>query len=141
MRVNFVMVVAVLAVVASCKKKPGEPTPEGVEKNKACDEALASGQTAEARAWLDPAHQDHLGFEVGKEEMRELAEAFYAAGATKVHVDYSELEGKQISSTFVVELPASDREKVFAQHAAIKDRFELDTETDVGQKCLIVGLD
>jgi hypothetical protein len=112
-------------------------------KNRRCAEAVADGKVAEARDWLGPAHDDHRGFEVGLDEMRELAERFYTAGATKVSASYDVVEDVQVSALLVIDLPASKaaRTAVFAVHAEIAPRLELDAASDVGQRCLLVGLD
>lgn len=134
-----IVLLAVVVSLSACRKD----RKEAAERDKACQEAVADGPIAEARAWLDPAQTTHLGFEVGKDEMRELTDAFYAAGAVKVSAAYGEHEGVQISALLVVDLPADEasRRPVFAQYAESAPRYELDAVKDVGQSCLLVGLD
>jgi hypothetical protein len=143
MRAYVVMVAALVGFTPGCEKKD---TAERDERNKACDEARAEGAT-EARAWLDPSATDHMGFEVDKGEMRELSAALYAAGATEVLVGWSELEDDsarvEIGGLFIVTLPddKATRSQVFAEAARIRELFEADPEKDVGQQCVIIGLD
>lgn len=128
-----------LSVLVACKKDKKE----AAARDQACREAVADGLISEARAWLDPAHTSHMGFEVGKDEMRELTDDFYAAGAAKVSAAYGEHDDVQISNLLVVDLPAepSARKAVFAKYAQIAPSYELDDVKDVGQSCLLVGLD
>jgi len=139
----MIVVCVVAGLAAGCKKKGAAADPEAREDLEACREALADPETAEALEWL--ARGDTMGFELGKPEMRELAQSFYDAGADRVHVAYSELEddGLQIGALLIVELPRSARARgpVFARFEEIREDFELDRARDVGQSCLLVGLD
>jgi hypothetical protein len=138
MRGLLVVAIAVIGASVACGKGKRD---EAAARNQRCAEAVADGKVAEARAWLgDP---KAMGFEVGKDVMGELVEAFYAAGAAKVRAAYSELEDEQISSLLVIDLPADagQRGAVFAKYAQIAPDYELDPEKDVGQACLLVGLD
>jgi hypothetical protein len=129
--------ILVVLVALGCGKGGGAAD----AKNKRCAEAVADGKVAEARGWL--ADDAHVGFEVGKAEMRELVEAFYAQGARSVRAAYDDIEDTQVSALLVVDLPTDKaaRAAVFAKYSAIREQFELDTESDVGQTCVLVGLD
>ena len=128
------LVVAVVLVAgAACKKKKAEDPTLREARESACRDAVADGLVTEARAWLDPTLTTHLGFEVGKDEMRELTEAFYAAGALKVSAAWGEHEGTQISALLIVDLPPEMRESLFAKLEEIRGRFDLDEVPDVGQ--------
>ena len=111
------------------------------EMEKRCTDAVADGQVTEARAWLDAAQTTHMGFEVGKDEMRELTEALYAAGAVQVRAAWSTLGDMQVSSLLVVDLPAEGRAPLFGYYDQIRARYELEDVRDAGQSCLLFGLD
>ena len=82
-----------------------------------------------------------MGFEVDKDEMRELTEAFYAAGAVQVRAAWGTLGDMQVSALLVVDLPAGNRAPLFEQYASIRARYDLEEARDLGQSCLLVGLD
>jgi hypothetical protein len=136
------VVLGVLAAVASCK---GKDDAARAAADTQCRDAVADGQVAEARAWLDPSQTaGHAGFELDLAETREIVDALYAAGAPRVQIGYADVEGAQVSSHLVVDLPPRDaaaRGAVFAYHASIRERLELDAAKDVGQACLVIGLD
>jgi hypothetical protein len=133
-----------LVAVAGCKKK--DPAKEAADHDdKICDEELAGPKHAEAREWCGASQDTHLGFKVGRDQMLEITEDFYRAGADMVYVvGISELNGGQIAAELAVILPA-DPAKRAAVFDAEKKTFGEDPEfkgtPDVGQRCLLVGLD
>lgn len=75
--------------------------------------------------------------------MREVAEAFYAAGSPRVTSAWNDLDGKQVSALFVVELPSdrAARSAVIAKHNELAPSLELEPERDDGQTCLMVSFE
>jgi hypothetical protein len=112
------------------------------EIDRECAADLAGDDCREARAWCrDP---KSMGFELSASEMLEIAESFYTAGATAVHVTgISELGGRNISASMVVTMPsdAAARKRVLAAHAEFAQRADITPAKEEGQKYLPLGLD
>jgi hypothetical protein len=138
---NVAVVLAAAALVwAGCKKRnPDAALASALEKR--CQEAVADGRVTEARAWLDPSQTSHVGFKVGTDEMTELTEAFYARGAVKVSAAWTVLGESQVSALLIVTLPAENRAPLFQKEKEIQERYDLDDVRDLGQSCLLIGLD
>ncbi|MCC7193765.1 MAG: hypothetical protein IT444_13405 [Phycisphaeraceae bacterium] len=116
------------------------------------------GKVAEAREWLDPKHTHHVLWSGDKQQLRDLFNALYDAGAPAVHaVDISDLsdltkQPGEMTALFVVTLPddAGARERVFRRLVEYWKPFFEGTEpedikeytpTDVGQKYYLLNLD
>lgn len=108
------------------------------------EEALKDGKHEEARAWCKkPAA---MGFEVGTDQMLEIAEGLYGAGATDVQVvGIDTLQGREISAAMVATLPEDPaaRKKLFAWAAGPGAEVLLQETppTDVGQRYLYLVFD
>jgi hypothetical protein len=137
--------VALVAITVACKKDPPEVV-EAKEHAASVDREIAEDfrgdKHAEARAWFGRPHV--MGFKMSVNEMRELAEAIYGAGAPRVEVvGISHLGESEIAAVFAVELPAdaASRKRVFDWYASWAAAQEEKPEIDVGQKYLKVVLD
>ena len=137
------VVVIGIVVAVGCGGKKDESARRAAEV--ACREVLTDPHE-EARAWV--ARPNTMGFEVDKAEMLAIAERFYAAGAPQVEVGYGALDDSDpasplVGGLLVVTLPASKpaRAAVLGVHAEYAARYELDRARDLGQSCLVVGLD
>ena len=108
----------------------------------ACAEMLSEDNHREAREWCRDSAS--AGFEMSKDEMLELAEEFYAAGAEKVYVTGIERMGNSnVAACMVVKLPgggAARKAVLEAEAKLIRGEGE-EPEKDVGQKYVLLGLD
>ena len=108
----------------------------------ACAEMLAEDNHREAREWCRDSSS--AGFEMSKDEMLELAEEFYAAGAEKVYVTGIERVGNaNVAACLVVKLPSGGaaRKAVLRAEAKLIHGDDEEPEKDVGQKYVLLGLD
>ena len=116
--------------------------PSAKDIDAACAEMLSQENHREAREWCrDP---KSAGFELSKEEMLELAEEFYAAGAETVYVtDIERLGNSNVSASMVVKLPSggSARKSVFDAEAKFAKKIGEEPVGDSGQKYVLLGLD
>jgi len=104
--------------------------------------ALAAPNKAEARQWLKP--PGHVFFKADKQEVAQLVEDFYAAGAAQVlFVEIARDNDKEIADSMVVVLPKDSaiRAKVFSVGERADGMFDNDPMPDSGQKYLYYGLD
>jgi hypothetical protein len=138
-----VRALSVCVLLAACGGG-GDNSAARREAEKECREARE--QVAEARGWL--ARGNTMGFELDKEDMRELAEELYAAGAAEVEVGYSLLDDEdpaspEVGGYFVIVLPraAAARKGVFTAFNQLAADFDLTLARDLGQSCLVLGLD
>jgi hypothetical protein len=107
-----------------------------------CAELLAAPNHREALEWCRDRRS--AGFEMSRDQMRDLAETFYAAGADKVYVtDIEQMGDSNVSASMVVVLPTdkSARKTVFQAEAQFAKQIGEDPMEDVGQKYVLLGLD
>ena len=85
-----------------------------------------------------------MGFELSCEEMLEIAESFYSAGATAVHVTgISELGGRNISASMVATMPSESEapQRVLSAHSDFAERAGITPLKDQGRKYIPLSLD
>lgn len=132
---------------------------KAASEDKNCLDLLnEKGKVAEARQWLDPKHTHHVLWSGDKQQLRDLFNGLYDAGAPAVHaVDINDLsdltkQPGEMTALFVVTLPddAGARERVFRRlveywkpffEGAEPEEIKEYTPTDVGQKYYLLNLD
>lgn len=133
--------------LTACGKTPPPPIQPATDvgaQDRACEEELKAPDHAEAREWLKPEHVNHGGFKVGAEEMRNMTEELYQAGAVQVWVTGIEKVGDgEISASMLVELPKDPaaRKRIFEWEAKLYGEEGETGTRDAGQKYLPLGLD
>jgi hypothetical protein len=141
-----------IIVAAGCSKQQsatGDDSSDGQSKesliagiDKHGEEAMASTNKAEARAWMK--QPSHVFFKVDSKAVGQFVEDFYQAGATQVLiVDIEEVQGRQFGEALLVVLPKDPtaRAKLFEIGARADASYQNDTVTDKGQKYLYYSLD
>ena len=139
---RFVVISVLAAACAGEDPKVVEARKAAEDTDKEIANDLAAPNHAEAREWLRrPAA---LGFKLSVDEMRQMVDELYTAGATTVYVtDIEEFQGRQIAAILVAELPPDQaaRQSLFEWQGAFAKVSEAEPARDVGQKYLRIVLD
>jgi hypothetical protein len=106
------------------------------------EKAIASSKAFEARTWFKT--PKHVVFKHGNQQVTQLVDEFYQAGATQVYVaDVEEHGGTQFATHLIVTLPkdAAGRTETFSVAKKAEQLTQTDPISDVGQKYLLFSLD
>jgi len=121
---------------------PSESRTTAEKVDKHVEAALAAPNKAEARQWLKP--PGHVFFKADKQQVAQLVEDFYAAGAAQVFfIEIARDNDREIADSMIVVLPkdSATRAKVFSVGERADGMFDNDPTPDSGQKYLYYGLD
>ena len=121
---------------------PSENQTMAEKVDKHVEAALAAPNKAEAHSGL--MSPGHVFFKADKQQVTQLVEDFYAAGAAQVFfTEIAKDNDKEIADSMVVVLPkdSATRAKIFPVGERADGMFNNDPTPDSGQKYLYYGLD
>jgi hypothetical protein len=103
---------------------------------------IDSSKAFEARTWFKT--PKHVTARHGNQQVTQLVDEFYQAGAGQVYVaGVEEHEGTAFATQLIVTLPkdAADRKETFSIAKKVEQLTQTDPISDVGQKFLLFSLD
>jgi hypothetical protein len=139
---HLVLASGLMVACGSEDPKVAEARKEAEDTDREVADDLAGPNHAEAREWLR--RPTALGFKVSVDEMRQMTDELYAAGATTVYVTgIEEFQGRELAAILVVQLPAAEapRRNLFEWEGAFAKATDSEPARDVGQKYLKIILD